>query len=447
LKKNATSIKDVYPVVDEETGEIAVFISDAKSIYGYRFNESFQKIDELVVEEKQRKFKRFLGYRISEAGDYRLFLTNAKADKFLTINFSFQNRSVSYQEFSLLRNYEAFIQGFTFKNEFYLISAANNVNKVYVYTFKEGTPKRNDLDVSGLKFLDRYDNVRDITKFIAPEKSPTIFFENTPVALEQATQQHKLFITDDEVIITIDENRTVTQFLTLDLNTMTASRKEFEKPYPNIKQTRKRTNSFLNDGHLFSLGVLRDAFTLQIRNVEQNTVIKEYSARKKEPITFKNSPIIILAGGNDKPQQTERTRELIDLLYYSPSGLSAVKTGNRYLISIGAYNIDDPTQVPFTLYLGSDHFGFINYCYSESTRIDALFDQDFNHVPKDSVVNAFEKIHSYIDPSWNAYKFKDPIGIVEDRTRERLTIFKYRDYFILIELNNKNEFSFVKFTN
>ena len=448
LKTNSTSIKDMYPVVNENTGEVAVFISDAKSVYGYRFNNRFEKIDELIVEDKRREFKNFLGSQTSENGDYRIFLSNAKADKFLTINFSFTNKSVTYNEFALLRNYESYVQAFTFKNEFYLLSAATNVDKVYVYTFKEqGAPKRNDLDVSGIKLLNKFDNPGQITQFISPKKRPPVFYENTPTALEQATKQHKLFITKDEVILTIDENRSVTQFLTLDLNAMKATRTAFEKPYPNIKRIRKRSNSFVNGDHLFSIGVLKDAFTLQVRDLKQNVVLKEHTARRKEPIPFKNSPIIVLAGGRAKPRQTERTRELIDLLYMNSAGLSVLKTNDRYLISIGAYDITDPEQVPFTLDLETDRFGMLNYWYSESTRIDGLFDSNFNHVPKDSVVNAFEKIHSYIDPNWNAYKFTEPFGIVKNKTREQLTLFKYQDYFVLIELVDKSTLAFVKFTN
>ena len=42
LKKSSSDIKDVIPIVNNDTGEIAFFVADAKNVYGYKIDASFK---------------------------------------------------------------------------------------------------------------------------------------------------------------------------------------------------------------------------------------------------------------------------------------------------------------------------------------------------------------------------------------------------------------------
>lgn len=52
LKENNTEIKDVFPVINEKTGDFVLFISDSKNVFAYKFDGDFKVTDKIVSEKK-----------------------------------------------------------------------------------------------------------------------------------------------------------------------------------------------------------------------------------------------------------------------------------------------------------------------------------------------------------------------------------------------------------
>jgi hypothetical protein len=48
LKTSPSDIKDAFPIINDATGETALFLIDAKNVYGYKFNSDFIIIDSLI---------------------------------------------------------------------------------------------------------------------------------------------------------------------------------------------------------------------------------------------------------------------------------------------------------------------------------------------------------------------------------------------------------------
>jgi len=153
LKTSSSYLKDVIPVVNKETGDIAFFVADAKNIYGYKIDTNFKVIDSIISEEKSRKYKVLIGSSASKNNSYRVFLTNKKQNKFSSMQFSFKDGTTSLKEFSLGEK-EVFIQTVASKNQFYLISGSKFRNQLYIYSFDEdGNPKRHYVNTSNLRFI------------------------------------------------------------------------------------------------------------------------------------------------------------------------------------------------------------------------------------------------------------------------------------------------------
>ena len=73
LKTSSSDIKDVIPVVNTETDEIAFFVADAKNVYGYKIDSDFKVSEKISSEEKRRKFKVIIGSSASKDDSYRVF--------------------------------------------------------------------------------------------------------------------------------------------------------------------------------------------------------------------------------------------------------------------------------------------------------------------------------------------------------------------------------------
>ncbi|WBX76418.1 hypothetical protein PG911_17600 [Tenacibaculum ovolyticum] len=59
LKINSTDIKDVIPIVNSENNEIAIFIADAKNVYGYKLNDKFKVNGEVSSITKKENTKSY----------------------------------------------------------------------------------------------------------------------------------------------------------------------------------------------------------------------------------------------------------------------------------------------------------------------------------------------------------------------------------------------------
>ena len=75
LKTSSSYIKDVIPIVNEETGEMAFFVADAKNVYGYKIDADFKIKEKITSKEKSRKYKVLIGSSVSNNDSYRVFLT------------------------------------------------------------------------------------------------------------------------------------------------------------------------------------------------------------------------------------------------------------------------------------------------------------------------------------------------------------------------------------
>ena len=203
--------------INDKTGEIAYFVADAKNVYGYKINGDFKVTEKITSIEKNRKYKVLIGSSISN-NSYRVFLTNKAHDSFTSIQFSFKDDKTTSKEFKI-RSRETFIQTVNYNNRFYLISGAKEFNQLYVYTFDdEGNPKRNNLDISNLRFINSLGKTKNLLSILIDGGNIKKFEENIPNSIELTSEQRKMFVRDDVVLFTFDHHKMYTQVLQIDLN-------------------------------------------------------------------------------------------------------------------------------------------------------------------------------------------------------------------------------------
>ena len=442
LKTSSSDIKDVIPVVNSETDEIAFFVADAKNVYGYKIDANFKVLEKITSEEKRRKYKVLIGSSASKNDSYRVFLTNKNQTDFAFVNFSFKEGSTSFKEFSIDQN-ETFLQTVNSKNQFYLISGSTLKNELYIYTFDEdGNPLKNNIDISSLRFISSRGKNAKLLSLLVTGDDLTKFEENTPNSIELTSQETKMFVREDSFFITLDHHKMFTQVLEINLNTFKADSFQFNKP--SLGEKAKRTNSYVNGKNIFTIAVTKDEFSVEILNFETGDLLKEYSANKNDSITFKNTAIIQEGGMYDSYRELGKTNRFLRRISKGNSGISARKVNNQYHVIIGGYIVQKSNagmMMPFggipigsigsaTVFFNPAQIAFNSFSNNKTTRIESLLDENFNHLEGEIKENAFDKMKDF------------------KSNNKGSTVFKYKDFYIKTEyMSFSKEFIFRKFTD
>ncbi len=443
LKKSDSDIKDVIPIVDENTGEIAFFVADAKNVYGYKFNDKFELIEKITSEEKSRRYKVLIGNSISDDDSYRVFLTNKDQNKFSSIKFSFKENTTSYKEFKLNKS-EKFIQTVNYNNNFYLISGSKLTNGLYIHTFdNEGNPTRNKIDLSKLRFINSSGKREKLSELLIKSENIKKFEENTPNSIELTSEQRKMFVRGNSIFFSFDHHKMFTQVLKIDLNTFEASSFQFKKPA--LGKKAKRTNSYLNGDYIFTVAATKEIFSFEILDFKTGEKVKEYSATKNDSITFKNTPIIQEGGIYDDYRELGKTKRFLRRIASGNTGISVRKTNDKYHVIIGGYivqKMNGGMMMPFggiplasfgsaTVFFNPTQLAFNSFANNKATRIETLLDSDFNHIKGEIKDNAFDKMKLF-----------------SSNNKKASTVFKYKKFYIKTDYRTFSKiFTFKKFTD
>ncbi len=458
LKTSYTEIKEVIPIVNEKNNDISFFILDATKIYGYIFNENFEIISELSSEDRSRKYKILIGNSISNNNDYRVYLANTKRNKFASINFSYETKTSSFQEFRLSSKDEKFIQTAVFENRFYLFSILENSSIINVYSFDDkGNYVIHKVDFSKDRFINSDSQSTSLYKLLTVSSGAyglgkTIAInkidKNSPNSIEVTSESRKLYLRDSKIVFSFDQNRNFSQVITIDLLSFEKETKRFEKPLDEIQSNFKKTNSYIHGEQIYMVAATSEKFKFVVRDFESGEFIKEYSATKNDSISFKNTPIIQEGGIYDNYRELEKTKKFLRKINKGNIGISVHKTQRRYQISIGSkleqarggmmmpmggFGLPIASAGSVSVFFNPTYFAYNSYSNTKSTYIKCLFDIDFNHIQGEVKENVFDKIK----------KFSEKL---QYDLPKAITVFKYKDYYILGNYFSQfKEYELIKF--
>lgn len=444
LKQNSTNIKDVIPIINSENDELAIFIADAKNVYGYKLDDQFKVRGEVSSLTKERKYKVLLGSSIQN-NTYKLYLTNKDENKFAFITFSFDSKETSIHGF-ILPSGQTFIQTISYKNKFYILSANKLTGSVFLNYFNdENILQYQSIDTSDFSFLNKSGRKISITELLLTFNSTPIkkFEKDTPNSIETASESTKMYMRDNSVVLTFDNNNNVTQVLTINLDTFEATNKNFEKPLSQIKSGRKKTNSFIYDDKIVIVGATKNIFSMHILDYKTGTFIKEYAASKDEDIPFKNSAIVQKGGYYNNYRELDKTKKFLRKITSNKIGVSVIKNKGDYHFSIGGY-VEQRAAGPMMMggfggmpiasfgnvsfFFNPTMLAYDSFSNTKSTQIECLFDENFNHI-KDTT------------PNDNVF---DKMKNISKRGKTGITVFKYKDHFVRGSYNQETKIYYLR---
>lgn len=457
LKTSSSELKSFLPVVNQTKNEIALILSDSKNIYAYSFSDAFEPKESFSIKNKKKKFTSFLGRTMTNDGTYHLFLANEKKDKFVRSSISFNSKSIEYKEFTLLRDYESFLKAFEYKNQFYMLSFSVVVNTLYLYTFDDsGNPKRHIIDTKEFQFYNRFGNEAKLADIIIHSYPLKRFDQNRPYSVEYAGDKRKMYLEDNMFRIGFDFHDELTQILSIDLNSLTADVKNFEKPLKDIKRKKKTTNSFLKDGYLYSLCSSKEKLVFQIKEFETGRMIKESSFSKGDSINL-SSTDFFKERGRWKRRKNFVSSDFFSTFKESQISISVYNCKDKKVVSFGLFYpivnmFNRPSENSYKEYTErihkyvKDEEYLLSYLSSKSIWFESLLDANFNPSKVDSYQNLLEKIKYFENP-------KNDVNIGYTRSSKRLKSEPWYSLFLddklyLFDVNEEEKTYFiVKFSN
>lgn len=439
LKVTSTVLDEAVPVVNNKTGDVSLFLIDSKKIYGSLFNKDLKIISELSSERRKRKHENLIGYSISENNDYRVYLSNNKKDKFATINYSFKTGVTNYKEIELELKNEKFLETVVNENKFHFITITKKESIINIYSFdNEANFHKQIIDLSNEIFLNEKSiNVPLYDLFYGKGGGKLMKIEeDTPNSIEITSEKNKLYLRDKEILLSFDENKTHTQFISINLNNFDFEVKSQEKTSIKSKG-RKQSNSFVKDNYFYALTSTKDYFTFKIYNFQSSAIIKEFSAAVDETISFKNSPIIQDGGYYDSHREMEKTQKFLRKITSGDLGITVEKIRGNYQILLGGkkevkasgggpmmISGGSPTiatgaggAISVTPSFNPTFYAYNSYTNTISTFIKCLFDEEFNHILGEFEDNVFDRIETFKDD--------DPKNKIYNET-----VFKYHKDFV-----------------
>ncbi len=449
LKENSSKIKDVIPIVNSKTNDIAMFIADAKKVYAYKLDAKFNVIDQLASDKKRRKYKTLIGNSISDENNYAIYLANEVQNEFLIVNFSFDGKVTTSKEFEFETFEEEFVQTISLNNKLHIISTSFPYN-LFIYTFDTtGKYTRNKINLENVSLVSNIgDRMLISTTLKNNGKEIKKMVKNSPNALELVGDKVKMYIRDNSVLFSFDNNNEITQILSINLIDYMAKVKTFKKAMKDVKRNRKESNSYINDENIYIVTANKKKLVLNIFNFENNKVLKTYTILKEQPISFKNTPIIQEEDDDDDYKELKSTKKFLKEIYANEIGVSARKIENGYQITLGGYEYNNysvfvdygfnqSTFSGVSIFFNPVLHAYNTSISTKSTRIECLLDKKLNHNKNGEVKeHVFDKIKDF-----NKIKTKGS-------SKKAETIFKYDNYHILgLYYPKRKQYIFTKFTD
>lgn len=410
--------KNIIPIVDEFTGNTSILVEHPKYSQFCLFDTRQQVLSEVKVEKLNRKAGHFVGSSVLES-TYGLVYRNNSNSKFELVYVDYDTQSVEIKtlDLNLKRNY--FIESFEDNGKLYLLSIVKNSSVLKLYELNvEGEVKEHTIDLSAETFKKRNGFETTLYYLLTNKEIPsktlsTSIAYNVPNALEKASAVNKVYYNNEILSLTNDA-------LASHTNLIQVSLKDFEYSYVKIpkkgfekEELRAESNSFLLDNYVFTAYATTDKLVIGMYDLEVDSYVKEYAINDDEAISIANTSI----------QDLKRSGRFLKNIVNTNLGISVYQRDSVYVLSLGGSSKEQTGTFAIVGGVVGGLVGamllsaFDSYSQTVSTKIDCLFDKNFDHVSGEVSKNGFDRIKEFIE-------------LNKMKRAPKQTVFKYGDSYV-----------------
>lgn len=439
LKKGSRSVKDSFVVLNEENNTLAFFIDDNKTLNGYLYSENLELKAKYASEGLPNKFDEIIG-ETKNGNSIQLFLKDKKNKRFGSVTFNFDTSTSIEKEFDFKLKKDRYLQSFSFKDKFYLVTVKKRSSILNIYIFDhQGNYELKEINLSNEKFINSTKENVDLYTLITEVDVISNFVDiskidnSTPNSVDVTKNFSKFYSNKDHFIISLDESDLVTYIIKVSIPELSVdfSYVQKEQLLNDTGTGFVETNSYLTNDKIFQIISSSKEMIFTVKDLNTKKELKKISLNKDQKISFKNTPIIQEGGvyNPDRVREMEKTSKFLRKISSGNVGLAVIKRDDGYQVTMGGSKelstgggampmmggfggLPIATAGAFTISYNPVFFAYNSYAGTKSTRIECLFDNDFNHIEGEIPRNVFDEIKDFTEKikqkkAENVFRFKD----------------------------------------
>ena len=132
--------------------QVFAFISDKEKLTALKYNQALFFSDSLSVNRPNKEYELIAGFGFEDNGNPNLYWASEDFKKIQSINFDFENRTASTDNFQFDFKDEDVINTVSENNSFYILTLPKKEDKIKIYILHKGEMDQKTLDFSTYKF-------------------------------------------------------------------------------------------------------------------------------------------------------------------------------------------------------------------------------------------------------------------------------------------------------
>lgn len=436
-------------IFNSENNENGLFFFDKENMKCIKLNEILEVTTQFNVARPDKKYYSILGHK--NKGNLYTIYWRSKND-ILEQNIDFNTQKVSSKIVEFKLKDEAVINEITLGSKFYIVTIVKNSSTLNIYSFEDTVIKKS-FSFEDKRFFNSEGRTSTLWNLISEKRgmdksyNMEMILTETPPTLVKSSEKRKCFVFKNKIVLVFDNSLTSTQTVTLNLDDFTSSQNVYSKPF--VKETEfglVDSNSFIFDDKIIQLKMNNDKMIILIKSFD-NVEIKALEINDNEEIKFKNSEIIQENGNIDKRRVLDDTNKFLRKINSEYPAISFYKKNKTILMTIGGVStIKDNYASSYGGIIGGfsgSLIGSLLSSYSVSNvnsynnrkvmYVNCLFDENFNHIPKEKAINPFDSMRKFIH---------------ENEEIEKQIVFKINEDLYLGGYDKKSlKYKFYKFSN
>ncbi|MFT5863560.1 MAG: hypothetical protein ACI828_002224 [Flavobacteriales bacterium] len=390
--KDLKKSDQIFAIPNKTGKEFATFVIKNKTITGILIDANFQVKKELTTSIKSNFGSMIAHEYVSNF--YSIYFFSQIDKKLRRIRFDFENSSTRVTSANIPSKKQIFLKGFAYQDHFYIVNIHKNSSKLHFYIFSpDGGVSEKEIELPEYfrNFKKRPSTLYDNITLGSPRMSKIARVdEELPTPTTISAHASKMYLKDSSLIFTADKNPFYTYIIDIDLQNFEGNVNVFAKRVLDNPDVITRSNSFLNDGLLYSLTHNGIELYIDIWNLASRAKVKELAFHKTEDV-FLEHPVLEEGLFEEDQLKRLKTKKILSNFGAGSKGISIKKVGDNYLFILGSTY---PNAIPnFTTSFGD--FSTMRYSiqdYETKRELEAYFDKDFNLITTPVQANAFDNL-------------------------------------------------------
>ncbi len=376
-----------------KTHEVFVFAADNKIINILKYNKSLFLANQFKDTIRGEQKRDMMGYSFGEDGNPTLYWGSDNHKNIRIIKYNLETKTSNALSFDFPANTGNIITSFQKNNTFYVLSKEKDQEHLLLFEFKNDKCEIKMFNFTPFSFQnERGQSVSfsALVQYHYPiEKMETDDFS----ALDKTEKKSKMYVLDNQIILTFDYNTKHTQAFSLNMQTNEVIEKIFDTP--DTQTLPKITNSFYLENKLYQISANSEQLLFNLKDFDSGKSIKNISVSKNDSINFKNSPMFLQING-EKPQKLKTTSKFLKQLSTVNASLSAFKNRQYTFVTFGGFASYQSLSVNY-----GDGFNNVQNA-SKMVFFDTALNSDFEFVKNDQIEPlAIDNLNYFISTSKN----------------------------------------------